>query len=102
MPLVLNEEQVLLKDSARDFFANKMPVKQLRTLRDNNDATVVPHEPPPSTATRNCMARSPPHATTALRLVSCSVGCCQLGDGGHKLLRAAMVPAYSAAVTRSR
>ncbi len=39
MPLVLNEEQVLLKDSARDFFANKMPVKQLRTLRDNNDAT---------------------------------------------------------------
>ncbi len=38
MPLVLNEEQVLLKDSARDFFANKMPVKQLRTLRDNNDA----------------------------------------------------------------
>ena len=38
MPLVLNEEQVLLKDSARDFFANKMPVKQLRTLRDNNAA----------------------------------------------------------------
>ncbi len=39
MPLVLNDEQVLLKDSARDFFAKKMPVKQLRALRDDNDAT---------------------------------------------------------------
>lgn len=35
--MVLNEEQKLLKDSAREFFKEKSPVSALRTLRDNND-----------------------------------------------------------------
>ena len=34
MGMVLTEEQVLLKDSARDFVAAKAPVKALRALRD--------------------------------------------------------------------
>ena len=38
MPLILNEEQVQLRDSARDFLAEQSPVSQLRALRDNADA----------------------------------------------------------------
>jgi len=38
MALVLNEEQNLLKTSAKDFFTNNMPVSQLRKLRDSKDA----------------------------------------------------------------
>lgn len=35
MPLILNEDQRLLQDSAKDFFTNSMPVKQLRQIRDD-------------------------------------------------------------------
>lgn len=38
MPLVLNEEQALLRDSARNFLAEQGPVAQLRALRDTRDA----------------------------------------------------------------
>ena len=34
MPLVLNEEQRLLRDTARDFLASHAPVSALRKLRD--------------------------------------------------------------------
>ena len=34
MPLVLNEEQNMLKDAARDFCSNNAPITQLRALRD--------------------------------------------------------------------
>ena len=39
MPLVLNEEQQALKESATIFFAEKSPVDTIRKLRDSNDAT---------------------------------------------------------------
>ncbi|HEX7157273.1 MAG TPA: acyl-CoA dehydrogenase family protein, partial [Burkholderiaceae bacterium] len=38
MPLVLNEEQRMLRDSARDFLAARAPVAHLRRLRDAGDA----------------------------------------------------------------
>ena len=38
MPMILNEEQNMLKDTARDFCANNMPISQLRRLRDENSA----------------------------------------------------------------
>ena len=38
MPLVLNEEQRLLRDTAREFLAGNAPVSQLRRLRDQRDA----------------------------------------------------------------
>lgn len=38
MALVLNEEQRLLQDTARDFLTSNAPVEALRMLRDNNDA----------------------------------------------------------------
>ena len=38
MPMILNEEQNMLKDTARDFCANSMPISQLRRLRDENAA----------------------------------------------------------------
>ncbi|RLQ23792.1 acyl-CoA dehydrogenase [Seongchinamella sediminis] len=38
MALVLNEEQRLLQDSAREFLTNNAPVASLRTLRDTRDA----------------------------------------------------------------
>jgi acyl-CoA dehydrogenase len=38
MPLVLNEEQRLLRDTAREFLAGNAPVSQLRRLRDEQDA----------------------------------------------------------------
>lgn len=38
MALVLNEEQRLLKDTAKDFLSENMPVEALRKLRDSGDA----------------------------------------------------------------
>jgi acyl-CoA dehydrogenase len=37
MKLVLNEEQQMLSDSAKDFATNRTPVNHFRSLRDNND-----------------------------------------------------------------
>src|SRR5882724_6326480 len=37
MPLVLNEEQGLLRDSARGFLTANAPVSHLRKLRDSRD-----------------------------------------------------------------
>jgi alkylation response protein AidB-like acyl-CoA dehydrogenase len=39
MPLYLNDEQAMLRDSAREFVAEHAPVSHLRGLRDANDAT---------------------------------------------------------------
>ncbi|THD35223.1 MAG: acyl-CoA dehydrogenase [Sphingomonas sp.] len=39
MPLYLNDEQAMLRDTARDFVAEHAPVKHMRGLRDTNDAT---------------------------------------------------------------
>jgi hypothetical protein len=38
MPLILNEQQTQLQDSARSFLAGQAPVAQLRALRDSADA----------------------------------------------------------------
>jgi alkylation response protein AidB-like acyl-CoA dehydrogenase len=38
MALLLNEEQTMLRDSARDFLRDNAPVAQLRLLRDSHDA----------------------------------------------------------------
>jgi acyl-CoA dehydrogenase len=38
MPLVFNEEQRLLRDTAREFLAGNAPVSELRRLRDQRDA----------------------------------------------------------------
>jgi len=37
MSLILNEEQTMLRDSARDFLAEQSPVSALRALRDTED-----------------------------------------------------------------
>jgi alkylation response protein AidB-like acyl-CoA dehydrogenase len=39
MPLVLNEEQNMLKDAAKDFCASNTPITQLRKLRDEKSET---------------------------------------------------------------
>jgi len=39
MPLVLNEEQQALKESALDFFKTQSPIDAIRKLRDSNDQT---------------------------------------------------------------
>ena len=39
MPLILTEEQAMLRDSARDFLAAQAPVSQLRALRDTADVS---------------------------------------------------------------
>ncbi|MDG1441334.1 MAG: acyl-CoA dehydrogenase family protein [Pseudomonadales bacterium] len=39
MPLVLNEEQNMLKDAAKDFCTNSTPISQLRGLRDDTSET---------------------------------------------------------------
>ncbi|KIZ39898.1 MULTISPECIES: acyl-CoA dehydrogenase family protein [Rhodopseudomonas] len=39
MALVLNEEQTMLRESARGFIGDNAPVAHLRKLRDDNDAT---------------------------------------------------------------
>ena len=38
MPLVLNEDQNMLKDSAKNFCSDNAPITQLRRLRDENDS----------------------------------------------------------------
>ena len=38
MPMILNEEQNMLKDTAKDFCTNNMPISQLRKLRDEASA----------------------------------------------------------------
>ena len=38
MPMILNEEQNMLKDSAKDFCSNSAPIDQLRKLRDEDNA----------------------------------------------------------------
>ena len=38
MPMILNEEQNMLKDTAKDFCANSTPIDQLRKLRDEDSA----------------------------------------------------------------
>ena len=38
MPMILNEEQTMLKDTAKDFCTNNTPISQLRKLRDSDDA----------------------------------------------------------------
>ncbi len=38
MPMILNEEQNMLKDSAKDFCTNNAPIAQLRQLRDDDNA----------------------------------------------------------------
>ncbi len=39
MPMILNEEQTMLKDSAKDFCTNNAPISQLRSLRDTDSST---------------------------------------------------------------
>ena len=39
MPLVLNEDQNMLKDSAKNFCSDNTPITQLRRLRDDKDQT---------------------------------------------------------------
>ncbi|NNE58394.1 MAG: acyl-CoA dehydrogenase [Hellea sp.] len=39
MAMLLNEDEKMLAETAEGFFADKSPVKQLRTLRDNRDDT---------------------------------------------------------------
>ena len=38
MKLILNEEQQMLRDSAKDFAENRTPVNHFRSLRDNSNA----------------------------------------------------------------
>lgn len=38
MPLLLNDEQTMMRDSVRDFIGDKAPVSHLRKLRDSRDA----------------------------------------------------------------
>ena len=38
MAMILNEEQTMLKDSAKDFCTNNTPIGQLRKLRDESSA----------------------------------------------------------------
>ena len=38
MPLYLNEEQTMLRDTTRDFVAEHAPVRHMRALRDSNDS----------------------------------------------------------------
>ncbi len=39
MPLFLNEDQTMLRDTARNFVADSAPVSHMRKLRDDNDQT---------------------------------------------------------------
>ena len=39
MPLYLNDEQSMLRDTAKDFVGENAPVSHMRKLRDDNDAT---------------------------------------------------------------
>lgn len=44
MPLFLNDEQTMLRDTAEAYVAEHMPVSHLRALRDANDATGLSRE----------------------------------------------------------
>jgi len=44
MALVLNDEQVMLRDSARDFLSAQAPVGHLRLLRDTSDSDGISRE----------------------------------------------------------
>lgn len=44
MALILNEEQLMLRDSARTFLAEKAPLSHLRTLRDEDNADRYSHD----------------------------------------------------------
>jgi acyl-CoA dehydrogenase len=44
MVLVLNEEQTMLRDAARDFLRERAPVRHLRELRDRGAGTGYSHE----------------------------------------------------------
>src|ERR1700743_1467540 len=44
MPLILTEEQTMLRDSARGFMSEHAPVAALRKLRDSHDADGVSRE----------------------------------------------------------
>jgi len=44
MALVLNEEQLMLRDSARDFLAESAPVSHLRALRDSGSSDAFSRE----------------------------------------------------------
>jgi alkylation response protein AidB-like acyl-CoA dehydrogenase len=39
MPLLLNDEQTMMRDTIRDFIGDKAPVSHLRKLRDSKDGT---------------------------------------------------------------
>ena len=39
MPLLINEEQVMLKNSAKELLKERSPISALRKLRDEKDAT---------------------------------------------------------------
>lgn len=39
MGLILTENQLMLRDMARNFFDEKSPVSRMRALRDTEDAT---------------------------------------------------------------
>lgn len=41
MPLALNEEQRMLRDTARDFLQNDAPVNLMRQLRDDANEKVT-------------------------------------------------------------
>ncbi|MCP5181537.1 MAG: acyl-CoA dehydrogenase family protein [Pseudomonadales bacterium] len=38
MPMILNEDQIMLRDSAKDFCTNEAPISQFRKLRDEQNA----------------------------------------------------------------
>ncbi|KAA0078119.1 acyl-CoA dehydrogenase family protein [Tardiphaga sp. P9-11] len=44
MPLLLNEEQTMLRDSARGFIGDKAPISHFRQLRDAKDAAGFSHD----------------------------------------------------------
>jgi len=43
MPLYLDDDQTMLRDTAKDFVGEQMPVAHMRALRDANDATGFSH-----------------------------------------------------------
>ena len=42
MPMILNEEQNMLKDTAKEFCGSNAPISQLRKLRDSNSNPRLP------------------------------------------------------------
>ena len=61
MGLLLTEDEVMLRDTAEGFFAEKAPVKALRALRDERDETgfcLLYTSPSPRDATLSRMPSS--------------------------------------------